>query len=605
MNILQEGAIYLGAAALFVPLARRTGLGSVLGYVLAGVAIGPWALGIISDPQSVLHAADIGVVFLLFLIGLQLHPTRLWVMRASIFGMGSLQVAATTLLLSLLARLLGYDWMQSLIMGFGLSLSSTAFALQLLAEKKALFTSHGRAAFGILLFQDLVVIPALVLLPMLGGDGPVAAQFSVYAVLRSLGMVILFLVLFRSLLRPVLRVIAGAQLQELFTIISLLIVLTSALVMDAAGLSMGLGAFLAGVLVADSEYRHQLEADIQPFKDLLLGLFFIAVGMSTNIGLLEARPLVILGTAAGLIGVKAAVLFGLARVMRLGNARALPLAVYLSQGGEFGFIFFSFATGSAILPGPLQDILILAITLSMVATPFLLLALDAASAALAPAARPAAYDEVSVPERDVVIAGFGRFGQIIGRILRGQNIPFTAIEIDPGHVDFVRQYGNKVYYGDAANLRLLRSAGVDRASAFVCAVGDVKKSVAIVAMVRREFPAVRVFARARNRVHEMHLRSLGVDGVIRDTLLSSVEMAGMLLRRLGRSDEEAEHVKQAFLENDRKTLEKQYAHREDERMLIQTARDAAEELERIFSEDEEARRQTDRKGEKPARNREW
>jgi len=594
MNFLQQGAVYLGAAALFVPLARRGGLGSVLGYVLAGIVIGPWVLGLITDPQSVLHTAEIGIVFLLFLIGLQLHPTRLRVMRTAIFGMGSLQVAATMLPLALLARLLGYDWTQSLVMGFGLSLSSTAFALQLLAEKKVLFSTYGRAAFGILLFQDLVVIPALVLLPMLSRNGTFAAQFTAWDLLRSLGVVVLFLALLRLFLRPLLRIIAGTQLQELFTIASLLLVVTAALIMDAAGLSMGLGAFLAGVLVADSEYRHQLQADIQPFKDLLLGLFFMAVGMSTNVGLLAAMPLAILGIAAGLIGIKAAVLYGLARGLRLDNANALPLAVYLSQGGEFGFIFFSFATGSAILPDAVRDVLVLAVTLSMIATPFLLLALQAAATRFAPSNTPAAFDEVRIPERAVVIAGFGRVGQIIGRILRSQHIPFTAIEIDPGNVDFVRRYGNKVYYGDAASLRLLRTAGLDGAAAFVCAVGEVEKSVAIIAMVRREFPDIRIFARARNRLHEMHLRALGVDGVIRDTLLSSVELAGMLLGRLGRDPEQVERIKRTFLDNDRRTLEKQYDDRENDRMLIQTARDAAEELERIFSADEETQRHEDR-----------
>ena len=598
MNILQQAAVYLLAAALFVPLAKRTGLGSVLGYVVAGIVIGPWGLGLISDPQSVLHAAEIGVVFLLFLIGLQLQPNRLWVLRSSIFGLGTLQVAATTVVLSILARQLGYDWTQCLVMGFGLSLSSTAFALQLLAERKGLFAPYGRSAFGILLFQDLVVIPALVLLPLLGGEDSVAAHYSAIDLFRPLAVVVIFLVLLRSLLRPFLRMVAATRLQELFTIVSLLIVLISALVMQAVGLSMGLGAFLAGVLVADSEYRHQLEADIQPFKDLLLGLFFIAVGMSANVGLLQAMPLVILGLSLALMLAKATVLFAVARGSRLDNCNALQLAVYLSQGGEFGFIVFSFAAGSSILAGDVRDVLVLCITLSMVATPFLLLALKPVFASLAaPAAGAKSYDEVSVSDRAIVIAGFGRFGQVIGRILRGQRIPFTAIEIDPGNVDFVRQFGNKIYYGDAANSRLLRTSGLEKAAAFVCAVGAVEKSVAIVAMVRREFPDVRVFARARNRVHEMHLRSLGVDGVIRDTLMSSVELAGVILQKLGRSPDEVESIKTRFLEIDRTTLEKQYMHRENERMLIQTAKEAAEELERIFSADEEARSRSSRQTE--------
>lgn len=587
MNWVGEAAVYLGAATVSVPVAKRLGLGSVLGYVIAGIVIGPGCLGLISSPESVLHASEIGVVLLMFLIGLQIQPARLRVLRKSVFGMGSAQVVATMAAITAISMAAGMNWRAAAVIGFGLSLSSTAFALQLMAERQVLFSAYGRAGFGILLFQDLAVIPLLVLLPF--ADRAVSGVSSLATgVAEAAAIVAVFVTGMHFGLKPVLRVVAATRMHELFTMLSLLLVLGSALVMQAAGLSMGLGAFMAGVLVADSEYRHQLESDIEPFKDLLLALFFIAVGMSADLSLVWEKPLIIFGGALGLIAVKSLVLMVMGMRFGLRTGESLALALYLGQGGEFGFIVFGIAAAVGLIAAAVKAELVLVITLSMILTPVLLSVSEWLQRRLQTTPEVGPYDEIIAPERGVIIAGFGRFGQVISRILRGQRVPFTAIEIDPGHVDFVRRFGNKVFYGDAANLRLLRAAGIEKADVFVLAIGEVEKSVAIAEMVKRNFPDVRLYARARNRVHEMRLRAIGADAIMRDTLLSSVELAGQVLEALGQSPQRSARVKQKFLEVDRATLEKQYAQREDEQALIQTTRDAAEQLERVFAADAES-----------------
>jgi glutathione-regulated potassium-efflux system ancillary protein KefC/glutathione-regulated potassium-efflux system protein KefB len=587
VNWLAEAVVYLGAAVVSVPVAKRLGLGSVLGYVVAGIIIGPDCLGVISSPQSVLTAAQVGVVMLLFIIGLQLQPARLRVLRRTAFGMGTTQVAATTAILAGIGIVAGMNWGAALVVGFGLSLSSTAFALQLLAERQALFSPHGRAGFAILLFQDLVAIPVLVLLPFLNGAAVGEAGIA-QGFIRAAAMVVAFVIVMRFGLRSLLRVIAATRLHELFTMVSLLLVLGSALAMRAAGLSMGLGAFMAGVLVADSQYRHQLESDIEPFKGLLLALFFIAVGMSADLDLLWRQPLLIVGAALLLVAVKTVVLLAAAPRFGLRRHDSVALALYLSQGGEFGFIVFGMAAASGLIPAQTRAALVLIITISMVLTPVLVALAGQVTRRMRAAETAPVYDEIKVADRGVIIAGFGRFGQVISRVLRSQHIPFTAIEIDPGHVDFVRKFGNKVFYGDAGNLRLLRAAGIDKSGILVLAIGQVEKSVAIAEMVKRNYPDIRLFARARNRLHEMRLRALGCEKIIRDTLLSSVDLAGDILVALGQSPERSAVVKRTFLESDRATLDKQYAIREDERALIQTTKEAAKQLERIFAADEES-----------------
>ena len=584
--ILQDATIYLAAATVAVVLSRKLGFGAVLGYLFAGVLVGPWCLRLITNVDSILHFSEIGVVFLLFIIGLELQPSRLWVLRRTVFGLGSLQVLITGAVLTGVARWFSLDWAPAILIGFGLSLSSTAFVLQMLAERKELTTAHGRAAFGVLLFQDLAVIPLIALVPLLASDSPsMRSALHFEEILKAVLVLVGFVVGGHYLLRPILRLVASAQIHEIFTAAALLVVLGAAVLMESLGLSMGLGAFLAGMLVADSEYRHQLEADIAPFKGLLLGLFFIAVGMSANLGLLVEEPGVIFSITLGLIALKAAILIPLARAFRLKGGTALTLSMVLAQGGEFAFVLFHLAAAEGLLSELLTSRLILAVTLSMAATPLLYVLSIRLSKSVSPKRDERPYDEVGDTHHQVIIAGFGRFGQVIGRILAMRKIPFTALEASSDQVDFVRRYGNKVYYGDAGRLDLLRSAQVDKAKVFVLALDDVEASIRVAETVKHHFPDLHLAARARNRQHALRLMEVGADFIIRDTLLSSISLAGDVLEDIGLSRREAEAATAFFLQHDTQTLEKQYAFHQDEDALIQSSRDASEELRELFNAD--------------------
>ncbi len=584
--ILDDTIVFLAAATVAVIVARKLGFGAVLGYLFAGVLVGPWGLRLITDVGNILDFAEIGVVFLLFIIGLELQPSRLWVLRKSVFGLGTLQVLITGAVLTGVARWLAFAWAPAIVVGFGLSLSSTAFVLQMLAEKKELTSPHGRAAFGVLLFQDLAVIPLIALVPLLAsGDPSMENAIQLDEILKALVILVGFVIGGHYLLRPVLRLVASAQIHEIFTATALLIVLGAAALMESLGLSMGLGAFLAGMLVADSEYRHQLESDIAPFKGLLLGLFFIAVGMSADLGLLVQEPDVIVTITLGLIVIKAAILIPLARAFRLKGRTALTLSVVLAQGGEFAFVLFHLAFAEGLLSELMTSRLILAVTLSMAATPLLYLLSTRLSRSSLSKKTARAYDNVDDTHHQVVIAGFGRFGQIIGRVLAMRKIPFTALEANADQVDFVRRYGNKIYYGDAGRLDLLRSAQVDKAKVFVLALDDVEASVKIAESVKHHFPDLHLAARARNRHHALRLMEVGADYIIRDTLLSSIHLAGEILTDLGLSSREAEAATSFFLRHDTETLQKQYAIHQDEDALVQSARDAAEELQELFNSD--------------------
>jgi glutathione-regulated potassium-efflux system ancillary protein KefC/glutathione-regulated potassium-efflux system protein KefB len=585
-TILHDATIYLAAAIIAVVFARKLGFGAVLGYLFAGVLVGPWCLRLITNVDNILHFAEIGVVFLLFIIGLELQPSRLWVLRRSVFGLGFLQVLITGGVLTAVASWMSLDWASAVLVGFGLSLSSTALVLQMLAERKELTSAHGRSAFGVLLFQDLAVIPLIALVPLLAneaGNMKNVVQFT--EILEAVVVLVGFIVGGRYLLRPVLRLVASAQIHEIFTAAALLVVLGAALLMETLGLSMGLGAFLAGMLVADSEYRHQLETDIAPFKGLLLGLFFIAVGMSANLGLLVEEPGVILGITAGLIVLKALILVPLALVFRLERRTALTFSLALAQGGEFAFVLFHLATAEGLISEIMTSRLILAVTLSMATTPLLYLLNARLFASPSSKKGERAYDSVEDTHHRVIIAGFGRFGQVIGRILAMHKIPFTALEASPHQVDFVRRYGNKVYYGDAGRLDLLQSARVDKAKVFVLALDDVEASLRIAETIKHHFPHLHLAVRARNRQHALRLMDAGADFIIRDTLLSSIHLAGEVLMDLGLSPQEAESATSFFLEHDNETLKKQYAIHHDEDALIQSARDASEELRELFNAD--------------------
>ncbi|MCL4157150.1 UNVERIFIED_CONTAM: hypothetical protein GTU68_055663, partial [Idotea baltica] len=499
----------MAAAILVVSLSKKTGFGSILGYIFAGLAIGPWGLNLIADAESILHFSEIGVVFLLFIIGLELQPKRLWVLRKSIFGLGTAQVFMTTAVITIIAYVLIGSWMTAAIVGFGLSLSSTAFALQLLAEKKKLPTPHGKAALHVLLFQDLAAIPVLAIIPVLAMSDISAGNDMPLAIAKLVGVLIAFHLFARYLLRPMLRFVAAIKTHEIFTAAGLLLVLGSALIMESIGVSMALGAFLAGVLVADSEYRHQLEADIDPFKELLLGLFFMAVGMSANVGILIDQLSTVVLIAIGLVALKTAVLLVIGKVAQLGKNESLSLGLCLSQGGEFGFILFSLAA--------IQNLLANDAT-----TPLTVLLHEKIVKHYSNKQQTESYDNIDTDKPVVILAGVGRFGQIVLRILRTQGIEFTAIDSDSQHVDFVRRLGNKVYYGDASNKQLLDTADTAAATIFVLAVNNVETSLKIAELVKREYPHLRLLARARTRMHEMRLRALGADFVIRETLLSSM-----------------------------------------------------------------------------------
>lgn len=585
MALLPQAAIFLGAAVVAVPLSKRLGFGAILGYLAAGLAIGPGGFGLISQVDAILHFAEFGVVLLLFVIGLELQPSRLWAMRKSVFGLGLAQVMVTAVPLGLAALIYGLTIETAIIIGLGLSLSSTAFALQSLAEKNELTTRHGRSAFSILLFQDLAVIPLIAMIPLLapaGGDsGGGSGWLEAAKVVAVLAAVI---VGGRYLLRYVLRVVALTKVREIFTAMALLTVTGTALIMESIGLSMALGAFLAGVLLADSEYRHALEADIEPFKGLLLGLFFIAVGMSLNISLIFERPLEIVGWVIFLMATKGLILVFLGRFAGLNWTSARKLAATISQGGEFAFVIFGIAVAARLMDNGLAELLIVVVTLSMAATPLL----AAANSWLSD--RGKSQEETptkpeDMEENQVIIAGFGRFGQIVARILRARKIGFTALDVSAEQVDFVKRFGNKIYYGDASRLDLLRAAQADKAVIFVLAIDDVEASLQTAATVTEHFPNLTVYARARNRKHAHQLMDLGITNIRRETLHASLDLSQAVLTGLGLPASEAARSVKTFQEHDERRLVAQHAEHNNEEKMIYMAKEAAEELEELFEQD--------------------
>jgi glutathione-regulated potassium-efflux system ancillary protein KefC/glutathione-regulated potassium-efflux system protein KefB len=585
MSVLAETLIYLLAAVISVPISRRLGFGSVLGYLAAGIIIGPFGFAFVADAEHILHFAELGVVFLLFVVGLELKPSRLWVMRRMVFGLGATQVFVSAAGIALVAWALGLTANAAVVVGLILALSSTAFVLQMLAEKKQLGKSHGRAAFSILLFQDLAAIPLIAVLPLLGAN----ASFDAGINFTQIGLMVVsiagLIVGGRLLLRPVLRIVAQSGIPEIFTATALLVVIGSALLMQVAGMSMVLGAFIAGMLLADSEYRHQLEADIGPFKGLLLGLFFIAVGMLVNVGLLLETPGRILMIVALLMVTKALVLFPLARMFGMCDSRAaMKLAAVLSQGGEFAFVLFGIARAEQALAPGLIDELVLAVAVSMIMTP-LVFGLTERLTGRTEKLVPPDYDVPDGEHHEVLIAGFGRVGQIVGRLLRIIGKPFTALESDSGQVDFVRRYGSTVHYGDASRLDLLRAAGAEHAKIFVLAISDLEQSIRIAEAVTRHFPHLTIIARARNRRHVHKLMDLGVKHIFRETLLSSLAMTELVLTNLGHTGDNAKHIINAFCERDAKLLIEQHAIHDSEEKLIQSAKDTADELESLLRVD--------------------
>ena len=583
MHFLEQAAVFLLTAVLLVPLFQRLKLGAVLGYLGAGMLIGPWGLGMVGNVESTLEFAEFGVVLLLFLVGLELQPSRLWVLRRPVFGLGGAQVLVTGTVLALLGLAFGLSWEAALVAGFGLAMSSTALVLASLGERKQLATRHGREAFAVLLFQDLSVIPLLALLPLLSGGAHAAGGWTAAA--KAVAVIAVVIAGSRLIVRPALKAIASYGGREVFTAAALLLVVGAALVMEKIGLSPSLGAFLAGVLLADSEFRHELEADIEPFKTLLLGLFFIAVGMSANLALVWNRPLAVLGLAAALTVVKFALMYAIARIGRAPNETAQRLALAVSQGGEFAFVLFAAADGLGVFEPATTQLLIVVVTVSMLISPPAFALQDRFLARWLERHAAPEFDAIAGPGNPVIIAGYGRVGQILSRVLRMCGIPFTALEASYQQVDFVRRFGSKVYYGDASRLELLEAAKTGEAKLFVLAIDDVEASVKTAEVVRKHYPQVPILARARNRVHLFRLRDLGVELIWRETFPASLEMARQALLSLGFEAAASDRAVTLFRQHDEQRLDAQYAVQHDEAKLIQTAKEAAEQLQELFEAD--------------------
>jgi monovalent cation:proton antiporter-2 (CPA2) family protein len=585
-KLLVQAAILLAAAAVAAPLARRLRVGSVLGYLLIGTLIGPFGLGFIYEVyelDSIRHIAVLGIVLLLFLIGLELRPIRLWGMRRAILGAGATQVLATGAVLALAAGPYGISPAIAVVVGLALAMSSTAFVLHLLEERKELAQRHGRLAFSILLFQDLAAIPLIAIVPMLAARGSTGTLDALLAVIKAAVVIVAVVLVGRFLLNRVYRLVAASGVREAMTASALLTVIGVALAMQSAGLSAALGAFLAGALLADSEYRHQIEADIQPFEGLLLGLFFMAIGMSLDLGLLQREPASILAMTATLVAIKACVLYAVGRWQGLSGRSSRRLAFAMSQAGEFAFVILGLVAGAKLLDETLAGRLSVVVTLSMAATPFLML-VDGLLRRPRQVAEPV-YDTPPAEDQHVVIAGFGRFGQIVARILRARRISFTALEINPEQVDFVKRFGSKVYYGDASRLDILEAAQTGKARAFVLAIDEVETSIRTAALVRRHFPHVPIYARARNRQHVYRLMDLGVSNIRREMFLSSLDLTRELLRGLGLAEADVRRTADTFMTFDRKRLYDGYKHASDMAKLQVQAQKYAEELEQLFDED--------------------
>ncbi|KAF0855229.1 MULTISPECIES: glutathione-regulated potassium-efflux system protein KefB [Pantoea] len=579
-TLLTAGVIYLVAAVLVVPIAARIGIGAVLGYLLAGIAIGPWGLGFISDVDEILHFSELGVVFLMFIIGLELNPAKLWALRRSIFGVGAAQVLVSAAILGVLLWLTDFSWQAAVIGGIGLAMSSTAMALQLMRDKGMNRSEAGQLGFSVLLFQDLAVIPALALVPLLAGSdsGHVDWLKVGMKVLAFAGM----LVGGRYLLRPIFRFIAASGVREVFTAASLLLVLGSALFMDALGLSMALGTFIAGILLAESEYRHELEVAIEPFKGLLLGLFFISVGMALNLGVLYTHILEILIGVVLLVAVKTLVLYVLARIYGLRSSERLQFAGVLSQGGEFAFVLFSAASSAKLFSGDQLPLLLVTVTLSMMTTPLLMQGVDKILARRFN--EPEEDGEKPFVEDDqpqVIVVGFGRFGQVVGRLLMANNKRITVLERDISAVSLMRKYGYKVYYGDATELELLRAAGAENAQSIVITCNDPEDSMTIVHLCQQHFPQLEILARARGRVEAHELLQAGVTLFSRETFSSALELGRKALISLGMHPHQAQRAQQHFRRLDMRML-RELVPSHDDSVQVSRVREARRELEDIF-----------------------
>jgi len=585
---LTTSLIYLAAAVIAVPLARALGLGSIIGYLGAGIAIGPWGLALVTDAQTILQVAEFGVVLMLFLVGLELEPQRLWAMRRPIFGWGTVQVGASAALMTGAGVAFGVPWPLALAASLGLAMSSTAIGLAVLGERSAMPTNAGQGVLAIALFQDVSAIPILALLPLLAPQAADAAGGGWLGAAKAVAVIAALLLGGRALLRPALRWIAGSKTPEIFTAASLLLVVATAALMHAVGLSMALGAFLAGVLLAESEYRRELETDLEPFKGLLLGLFFIAVGMSIDFAVVFARPGLVALIVLGFLVVKAVVLVAIARSMPIPLVERPVFVILLAQGGEFGFVVFQAAAQAGVIDAPTSSLLVAAVAVSMLVTP---LALVLADRWLLPRlTRQAAPQlaEIDEPQNEsVIIAGFGRYGQVVGRLLMANGIRPTVLDYDSEAVEGVRRFGIKVFYGDATRLDLLRVAGAETARVLVVAIDDVEQSLALVDMAREHFPHLTLVARARNVQHWYQLHARGVALVERETFDSALMSARSVLELLGFERHQARNLALRFRRHNLEQLAESAPHFKDESKLIALSKIGREQMERFMAEERE------------------
>ncbi len=586
---LTYGFLYLTSAVLAVPIAQALGLGAIIGYLAAGIAIGPWGLGLVSNVEDILHFAEFGVVLMLFLVGLELQPSRLWALRRPIFGTGTAQVLGCTAALFALGALAGLPWRISLVGALGLALSSTAIALQSLAERNLMRTTSGQAGFSILLFQDVAAIPILALLPLLGATAAETSTHTagevVLEVLKIVAVIAAIILGGRLLLRPVLRFIAKSRTPEIFTAAALLLVVGIAYLMVMVGLSMALGAFLAGVLLADSEYRRELETDIEPFKGLLLGLFFIAVGMSIDFGVILRSPWLMAAVVMGFLAAKAVVIYTLATLVRIPYQERPVFTLLLAQGGEFAFVVFQAAAGAKVFAAETASLLIGAVALSMLISPLLLVLLDRvllrryARVREHKANAEAAHKEISEPQQaPVLIAGFGRYGQIVSRVLLARGIAATVLDHSVDMLEVARTFNYRVFYGDATRLDLLRIAGAEQARVLVIAVDDPDQSLKIARLARQHFPHLQIVARARDLTHWNQLRDLGVTQVQRELFESSLQSAHTVLELMGLPTEEATAITQRFRTHNIALANRMYPHHQDRAKFIAVAREGRAQL---------------------------
>lgn len=579
--------VFLIAAVIAVPLFRRLGFGAVLGYLAAGVVIGPSVLKLVGDTESVLAVSELGVVMMLFVIGLELSPARLWIMRKPVFVVGASQVLISALAIALILSGLSIGTKAAVVIGLALALSSTAVGLQILSERKDLMTDYGRLAFAILLFQDIIAIPLLAAIPLLGQTVSASNEPIAQAVLKAVAVVAAVVFLGRVLLRQLFPLVARMGTVEVFSAASLLVVVSSAWLMQWAGLSMGLGAFLAGVLLADSEFRHELESHIEPFKGLFLGLFFIAVGMSIDLGLVQREPGLLIAGTLGLLTIKALFLLVLGRTLGGLNLRqSLMLASVLALGGEFAFVVFAEAHKAALIDSVLRDRLVVIVGLSMALTPFLILLAGRFVQSMPNKKTGRAFDAIDAETPRVIIAGFGRVGQIVARLLRAQHIPFTALENSAEQVDFSRRFGSKIYYGDPARPELLRAAQADKAEVFVLATDDPDANLRTARVVKRLFPHLKIYARARNRQHAFKLMDMGIDSVTRETFLGAIDMGRQIMEAVGVPADVAASNAERFRKHDEAMLEEQHLIYDDEAALVASAQQAQRDLLHLFEADD-------------------